>query len=128
VEGVIVRGDQRGRSLGFPTANLEIPADSAIPSRGVYAGQAVLASGRLAAAVNIGVAPTFTDADLGAKLRLEAFLIDHDGSDLYGQPMRIEFLTRLRDERRFPSAEALIEQITDDVARTRSLVESARRG
>ena len=128
VEGVIVPGDQRGRRLGFPTANLEIPADSAIPSRGVYAAQAVLASGRLAAAVNIGVAPTFTDADLGAKLRLEAFLIDHDGSDLYGQPMRIEFLARLRDERRFPSAEALIAQITDDVERTRSLVESARRG
>ena len=94
----------------------------------MYAAQAVLASGRLAAAVNIGVAPTFTDADLGAKLRLEAFLIDHDGSDLYGQPMRIEFLARLRDERRFPSAEALIAQITDDVERTRSLVESARRG
>lgn len=122
VEGVVVPGDQRGRALGFPTANLDVPADSALPSRGVYAARAVLASGRLAAAVNIGVSPTFTSADAGARLRLEAFLIDHDGSELYGQAMRIDFLERLREERRFPSAEALVEQITADVARTREVV------
>ncbi len=122
VEGVVVPGDQRGRTLGFPTANLEIPANSAVPGRGVYAARAVLTSGRLAAAVNIGVSPTFTSADRDARLRLEAFLIDHDGSELYGQPMRIDFLERLREERRFPSAEALVEQITADVARTREVV------
>jgi riboflavin kinase/FMN adenylyltransferase len=128
VEGVVVPGDQRGRALGFPTANLEIPADSAVPGRGVYAASAVLSGGRTAAAVNIGTSPTFTDADIGARLRLEAFLIDHDGSDLYGQPMRIEFISRLRDERRFPSPEALVEQITEDVARTRSVVAAATAG
>jgi len=125
VEGVVVPGDQRGRTLGFPTANLEIPANSAVPSRGVYAARAVLSTGRLAAAVNVGVSPTFTAADRDARLRIEAFLIDHDGAELYGQPMRIEFLQRLREERRFPSAEALVEQITADVARTREVVAGA---
>lgn len=122
VEGVVVPGERRGRTLGFPTANLEIPADSAVPARGVYAASAVLLSGRVPAAVNIGMSPTFTSADVGAALRLEAFLIDHEADDLYGQPMRIEFAARLRDERRFPSADALVEQIAEDVARTRRLV------
>lgn len=125
VEGVVVPGDQRGRTLGFPTANLEILASSAVPGRGVYAARAVLASGRLPAAVNVGVSPTFTAADREARLRIEAFLIDHDGSELYGQPMRVEFLERLREERRFPSADALVEQITADVARTREVVAGA---
>ncbi|MGD9571551.1 MAG: bifunctional riboflavin kinase/FAD synthetase [Thermoleophilia bacterium] len=121
VEGVVVHGDARGRSLGVPTANLEIPADSAIPSRGVYACRAVLASGRSAAAVNIGVAPTFTGADARSTLRIEAFLLDHDGSDIYGQTMRIDFIERLRDEKRFASADELVAQIHEDVARTREL-------
>ena len=127
VEGEVVAGDRRGRTLGFPTANLDIPADSALPGRGVYAAAAVLRTGRVAAAVNIGTAPTFTPADAGASLRLEAFLIDHPGGDLYGQPMRIEFVARLRDERRFPSPDALVEQIGDDVARARELVAGALR-
>lgn len=121
VEGVVVHGEGRGRGLGIPTANLEVPADSALPSRGVYAGRAVLAAGRSAAAVNIGVAPTFTAADPRSTLRLEAFLLDHDGGDIYGQTMRIDFIERLRDERRFPSVEALIEQVHQDIARTREL-------
>ena len=122
VEGVVVSGDGRGRGMGIPTANLEVPADSAMPSRGVYAGRAVLASGRSAAAVNIGVAPTFaTAAEPRATVRLEAFLLDHDGSDLYGQTMRIDFVDRLRDERRFASKEALLAQIEEDIARVREL-------
>lgn len=121
VEGIVVHGEGRGRGLGIPTANLEIPGDSALPSRGVYAGRAVLAGGRSAAAVNIGVAPTFTAADARSTMRLEAFLLDHDGSDLYGQTMRIDFIERLRDERRFPSPEALMEQVREDIARTREL-------
>lgn len=122
VEGVVVSGDGRGRGMGIPTANLEVPADSAMPSRGVYAGRAVLASGRSAAAVNIGVAPTFaTAAEPRATVRLEAFLLDHDGSDLYGQTMRIDFVDRLRDERRFDSKEALLAQIAEDIARVREL-------
>ena len=87
----------------------------------MYAGRAVLESGRSAAAINIGVAPTFTAADARATLRIEAFLLDHDGSDIYGQTMRIEFLERLRDERRFESPEALVAQITQDIERTREI-------
>jgi riboflavin kinase / FMN adenylyltransferase len=121
VEGVVVPGDQRGRAMGIPTANLEVAADAAMPGRGVYAGRAVLETGRSAAAVNIGVAPTFTGADARATLRIEAFLLEHDGSDMYGRTIRIEFLERLRDERRFESPEALVAQITEDIERTREV-------
>jgi riboflavin kinase/FMN adenylyltransferase len=124
VEGVVVPGAQRGRAMGIPTANLDVPHDLALPGRGVYAGRAVLATGRCAAAINIGVAPTFTAAEPRATLRLEAFLLEHDGSDLYGQTMRLEFLERLRDERRFESPEALVAQVEQDIDRTR---EAARR-
>ena len=120
VEGVVGGGDGRGRAMGLPTANLEIPADAALPSRGVYAARAVLASGRSAAAVNIGVAPTF-ESESPRPLRLEAFLLDHEGGDLYGQTMRVDFIERLRDEKRFASADALMEQVTKDIALTRDL-------
>jgi riboflavin kinase/FMN adenylyltransferase len=120
LEGTVVHGEGRGRAMGIPTANLEVPGDAAVPSRGVYACRALVASGRSAAAVNIGVAPTFTAGAPGATMRLEAFLLDHDGSDLYGQTMRLEFLERLRDERRFESPDALVAQITDDIERTRA--------
>ncbi len=122
VEGVVVSGDGRGRGMGIPTANLEVPADSAMPSRGVYAGRAVLATGRSAVAINIGVAPTFaTAAEPRATVRLEAFLLDHDDGDLYGQTMRIDFIERLRDERRFDSKEALMAQIAEDIERVKEL-------
>jgi riboflavin kinase / FMN adenylyltransferase len=121
VEGVVVPGEQRGRAMGIPTANVDVPGDIALPSRGVYAGRAVLESGRSAAAINIGVAPTFTHAEPRATLRVEAFLLDHDGSDVYGRTMRIEFLERLRDERRFGSPEALVAQVTEDIERTREI-------
>lgn len=121
IEGVVVSGDGRGRSIGLPTANLEIPADSALPLRGVYACRAVLAGGRSAAAVNIGVAPTYTDLDPRSTLRVEAFLLEHDGSDLYGQTMRLDFVERLRDERKFESTDALMAQVGEDIARTREL-------
>jgi riboflavin kinase/FMN adenylyltransferase len=121
VEGVVVPGDQRGRAIGIPTANLEVPPELALPSRGVYAGRAVLESSRSAAAINIGVAPTFTGAEPRALLRVEAFLLDHDGRDIYGDTMRIEFLERLRDERRFESPEALVAQVTLDIERTREV-------
>ncbi len=120
IEGVVVGGDGRGRTIGLPTANLEIPADTALPGRGVYAARAVLASGRSAAAVNIGVAPTFESPD-PRPLRVEAFLLDHDGGDLYGQAMRIDFIERLRDEKRFEDADALMAQVTADIARTREV-------
>lgn len=121
VEGVVVSGDGRGRGMGLPTANLEVPADSAMPSRGVYAGRAVLSTGRSAAAINIGTAPTFHGSDPRATVRLEAFLLDHDGSDLYGRTMRIDFIDRLRDERRFDNKEALMAQIAEDIERVKEL-------
>lgn len=119
LEGTVVHGEGRGRGMGIPTANLEVPGDAAVPSRGVYACRALTGAGLSAAAVNIGVAPTFTASEPRSTLRLEAFLLDHDGTDLYGQTIRIEFLERLRDERRFESSEALVAQITEDIERTR---------
>lgn len=121
VEGTVVPGEQRGRAMGLPTANVGVAPDAAVPRTGVYAGRALLPAGRRAAAVNVGYAPTFTADQDRPPLRLEAFVLDHTGEDLYGQPVRVEFLERLRDERRFPSVEALMEQVRQDVERTRSI-------
>jgi riboflavin kinase / FMN adenylyltransferase len=112
--GEVVHGDERGRELGFPTANLVPDEAFACPGHGVYA---CLADGR-PAAVSIGVRPTFKT---GRGELIEAYLIDFDG-DLYGQQLCLEFLERLRGERRFDTAEALVEQMHRDVARTRELV------
>jgi riboflavin kinase/FMN adenylyltransferase len=107
VEGEVIPGDKRGRTLGFPTANL-LPADDLVsPGHGVYAA---FADGR-PAAVSIGVRPTF---GTGRALLIEAFLIDWEG-DLYGKTLRIAFVSRLRGERRFASVEDLIAQMHDDV-------------
>jgi riboflavin kinase / FMN adenylyltransferase len=114
LSGEVVHGDERGRDLGFPTANL-IPDEALVcPGHGVYA---CLTDGR-PAAVSIGVRPTF---NTGRGELIEAYLLDFDG-DLYGSEMRIEFLERLRGERRFGSPEALVEQMHRDVERTRELV------
>ena len=111
LEGQVVSGDQVGRELGFPTANV-VPDDSiVIPGHGVYA---CFANGH-AAAVNVGVRPTF---ETGRGLLVESYLIDFDG-DLYGQNLRVAFVKRLRGERRFPSREELIAAMTRDVAEAR---------
>ncbi len=105
--GRVVHGDKRGRTLGFPTANL-LPRDGyVVPGHGVYA---CLANGR-PAAVNVGVRPMF---ETGRGLLIEAHLIDFQG-DLYDQELRVDFLKRLRGERRFPSVDALVEQMNRDV-------------
>jgi riboflavin kinase/FMN adenylyltransferase len=120
VRGEVVHGDERGRELGFPTANL-IPEESLVcPGHGVYA---CLADGR-PAAVSIGVRPTFKT---GRGELIEAYLLDFEG-DLYGKPLTIEFLERLRGERRFSDPEALIERMHRDVELTRELVEAQPRG
>jgi riboflavin kinase/FMN adenylyltransferase len=107
VEGEVVEGDQRGRELGFPTANL-VPDDRlAIPGHGVYAA---FADG-VPAAVNVGIRPTF---DSGRGLLIETYLIDRD-EDLYGHTLRVAFVERLRGERRFPGVEELIAQMRIDV-------------
>ncbi len=113
LSGEVVHGDKRGRELGFPTANL-IPDEALVcPGHGVYA---CLANGR-PAAVSIGVRPTF---ETGRGELIEAYLLDFDG-DLYGSTMRLEFLQRLRGERRFDDPQALIEQMHRDVELTREV-------
>jgi len=107
VEGEVVEGDGRGRDLGFPTANI-VPDDRlAIPGHGVYAA---FANG-VPAAVNVGVRPTF---EAGRGVLIETYLIDRD-EDLYGKPLRVAFVERLRGEKRFPSAEELVVQMREDV-------------
>jgi riboflavin kinase / FMN adenylyltransferase len=113
LEGEVVEGDKRGRELGFPTANL-VPDDQLVaPGHGVYAA---FANGH-PAAVNVGIRPTF---ETGRGLLVEAFLIDHQ-EDLYGKNLRVAFVSRLRGERRFPSAEDLIAQMHRDVADAREV-------
>lgn len=116
LEGPVVKGDGRGRTLGFPTANL-IPSDDLVcPGHGVYAA---FANGR-PAAVNVGVRPTF---ETGRGLLIEAHLIDFE-ADLYGRTLRIAFIARLRGERRFPSVDELIAQMRVDVEAARGLCAS----
>lgn len=127
--GEVTHGDQRGRELGFPTANL-IPEEAlACPGHGVYAARARVAGADgplggegIAAAVSIGVRPTF---QTGRGELIEAYLLDFEG-DLYGRSLCLEFIARLRGERRFDTAEALVEQMHRDVERTRELVVGAR--
>jgi riboflavin kinase/FMN adenylyltransferase len=116
LEGTVVEGDERGRKLGFPTANI-VPSDDLVcPGHGVYAA---FADG-LPAAVNVGVRPTF---ETGRGLLVEAHLIDFDG-DLYGRTLRIAFISRLRGERRFAGVEELIAQMHRDVEMARELCAS----
>ena len=114
----VVHGDKRGRDLGFPTANL-LPADGYVtPGHGVYACRATIVEGTTyAAATSVGVRPMF---ETGRGELIEAYLLDFDG-DLYGQPLRLEFLKRLRGEKRFESVEALIEQMGRDVGEARAI-------
>jgi riboflavin kinase / FMN adenylyltransferase len=118
LRGEVIHGDERGRELGFPTANLVPDEALACPGHGVYA---CLANGSAPAAVSIGVRPTFAT---GRGELIEAFLIDFDG-DLYGSTLRLDFLARLRGERRFDTPQALVEQMRRDVARTREIVTAA---
>ena len=113
--GKVVRGAGRGRRLGFPTANLDFWDERAYPGVGVYACWVLAGGKRLAAVTNIGLRPTF-DED---KPTVETFILDFQG-EVYGQELRIELVHRLRGEVRFPTPEALREQIEKDVAATRT--------
>jgi riboflavin kinase/FMN adenylyltransferase len=113
LRGTVVRGDQRGRTLGFPTANIVPGPQLVCPGFGIYAA---LADGA-PAAVSIGVRPTFGE---GLEVLVEAFLIDAD-VDLYGRELRLDFLARLRGERRFDSVEELVEQMQLDVEHARAI-------
>jgi riboflavin kinase/FMN adenylyltransferase len=111
VEGTVVLGDQRGGTLGFPTANLDVPAELLVPAYGIYAGAAV----GHRAAVSIGVNPHYG----GSERRIEPYLLDFDG-DLYGRRLIVELWRRLRDERAFADEEELVAQIARDVEATRA--------
>ncbi|MEA2158651.1 MAG: riboflavin kinase / adenylyltransferase [Solirubrobacteraceae bacterium] len=113
LRGEVVSGDRRGRELGFPTANI-VPDEALVcPGHGVYVARV----GDACAAVNVGVRPTF---GTGRAVLVEAYLLDRD-VDLYGQTLSVDFVARLRGERRFDSVDALIEQMRQDVRRTREL-------
>jgi riboflavin kinase / FMN adenylyltransferase len=111
LDGVVVAGDARGGTLGFPTANIRVPADLLVPALGIYAGAAL----GQRAAISVGVNPHYG----GNELRVEAFLLDFEG-DLYGRRLVLELWRRLRDERAFASEQELVDQIARDVAETRA--------
>ena len=123
VEGVVVRGHMRGRALGFPTANLEVPPHMAIPADGVYAGWLTsldtdgTETERWPAAISIGTNPTFGGRDR----TVEAYALDRDDLDLYGVHAAIDFAVRLRGNERFDSVEALVTQMHEDVRQARAL-------
>jgi riboflavin kinase / FMN adenylyltransferase len=123
VEGVVVRGHQRGRQLGFPTANVESPQHTAIPADGIYAGWLATldAEGaerdRWPAAISIGTNPTFD----GQVRTVEAYAIDQTDLDLYGLHVAIDFVARLRGTLRFDSVAALVDQMHKDVAEARQI-------
>lgn len=127
LRGRVVAGEQRGRAMGYPTANLVPTDDQAVPAHGVYACRAAIGDGEdrreLAAAVSIGVRPTFAETRLGRLV--EAYLLDFDG-DLYGRDLRLSFVDRLRGEERFEDADALIAQMGADVDEVRRAIGETR--
>lgn len=115
--GKVVMGDQRGRTIGFPTANLDVWQELLLPANGVYATYARLGDRRYAAATNIGVRPTVA----GQGLTVEAYLLDFD-DDIYGQEMRLEFVARIRPEMKFSGLDALKAQISADSEAVRQIL------
>ncbi len=122
VSGVVVEGDRRGRSLGFPTANVPVDDLYAVPPDGVYAGRIDVGGEVLAAAISVGTNPTFDGRDR----RVESYAIDRpaDGGtlELYGKLVRVEFVRRLRGMDVFDTVDALVAQMHEDVADTRSVL------
>ncbi|MGY1755263.1 bifunctional riboflavin kinase/FAD synthetase [Blastococcus sp. SYSU D01042] len=124
VDGVVVRGDRRGRDLGYPTANVESQPYTAIPADGVYAGHLVTRDARTGetrerfpAAVSVGSNPTFQ----GSRRTVEAYVLDYDG-DLYGEHVGVEFVSRLRPMAAFADVEGLLAAMAQDVTDTRSIL------
>jgi riboflavin kinase/FMN adenylyltransferase len=125
VTGIVVHGDHRGRELGYPTANLSQDAQGQVPADGVYAGRLLrLGAPRQApdavmpAAISVGTNPTFD----GVQRRVEAYVLDRDDLDLYGESVAVEFVERLRPTLRFDGVEALVTQMALDVARSREVL------
>ncbi|MEK2495193.1 bifunctional riboflavin kinase/FAD synthetase [Kitasatospora purpeofusca] len=120
VEGEVVRGAQRGREMGYPTANVDTVPHSAVPADGVYAGWLTADGERMPAAISVGTNPTFDNT----ARTVEAYAIDRVGLDLYGLHVAVEFLVYLRGMEKFDSIEALLDRMADDVKRARELTEA----
>lgn len=119
VSGVVVMGDQRGRELGYPTANLPVPKDMAVPADGVYAGWLTAPDGiRLPAAISVGSNPTFDGADR----RVESYVLDRTDLELYGEGIVVDFIDRLRGQVRFDGVDALVTQMDEDIRRCRAVL------
>ena len=121
LRGEVVVGDRRGRTIGYPTANVLPDPEAVVPARGVYAGFVVVADEKYAACTNVGVAPTFGRADS----RVEAYLLDFDG-DLYGRIVDVGFIQRIRGEKKFSGVDELKAQIQRDVEEARLITGNPR--
>lgn len=125
ISGIVTRGEGRGKTLGFPTANLQIPSRKLLPKIGIYAGTARIKNKPLnkewGAAVSIGKRPTFN----GNQIVVEVYLLNYNGN-LYGEKIEIELIKRIRDEEKFASAEDLIEKMKEDVSLTQKILELPR--
>ncbi len=122
IRGTVVRGDGRGRRLGYPTANLSVSTQRLVPGNGIYATWAYVGGARYPAATSIGVRPTFGQG----QRTVESYLMDFSGV-LYHKEMRLEFVQRLRDELAFPSVEALVQRMGQDVAQAREVLTVGKR-
>lgn len=119
LSGVVIHGAGRGKQINFPTANIDYPQGKAIPSNGIYACWATLGNEKFMAATSVGFNPTFTPERQIQSV--EAYLLDFE-RDIYGEELKLEFVTRLRNEEKYTSIEALIEQIGKDVIHTREIL------
>ena len=111
LDGVVVKGEGRGKKIGFPTANIQIATDSIVPKLGVYVTRTVYKGMIFKSITNIGKNPTFKDSD---QITIETNIFDFD-SDIYGENIHVEFIQRVRDEKRFPTVSDLVDQIKSDV-------------
>ncbi len=122
LQGLVAHGDHRGRKIGFPTANLAYAREKVIPAGGIYACWAKVGQENYRAAVNIGTNPTFTPER--QTVNVEAYLLDFD-RDIYNEAVTLEFVSRIRDELRFDSVDALVKKIWEDVEMTRRILGTA---
>jgi riboflavin kinase/FMN adenylyltransferase len=122
LQGLVAHGDQRGRTIGFPTANLNYAREKVIPAGGIYACRAYVQGVRYMSAVNIGTNPTFTPEN--ETMQVEAYLLDFD-QEIYDETVTLEFVSRLRDELKFDSVGSLVAQIGHDVEQTREILGTA---
>lgn len=118
LSGSVVSGAQRGRTIGIPTANVQVPERRLVPASGVYVTWAWLGEQRLPSVTNIGLRPTFEDGTPAPVV--ETHILDYSGDEFYGQPLKLEFVSRLRDEQKFGGVDELVRQIHLDIEQARS--------